>query len=268
VTLEERHSDNLLRPSVVTISEPQVGPSSNLATGTAYWAIAFICAMACAGFALTMLVFYPGYLTRDATYVYGYVQSGYLGDWQSPLMTLLWSLIDPISPGSGSMFLLTATLYWLGFAIAALAVARRSAALAIAVLLLAFAPPAFWFLAMIWRDVLFGTVWLFAAAIIYFAADRSRDGRLGWKVRGLALAFVGLGILLRPNAIIAAPLLVAYVAWPARFEWKRTALLFVPAVLASYGFIHFVYYGVLDVHRDHPLQSVVVFDLGGITYLT
>jgi hypothetical protein len=260
LTLGERPSSN---PSLVLARKPSRG-----ATGTAYATMALICAMACAGFALTMLVFYPGYLTRDAAFVYGYVHSGYLGDWQSPLMTLLWRLIDPISPGSGSMFLLTATLYWLGFTIAASVVARRSVALAIAVLLLALAPPAFWFLAMIWRDVLFGTVWLCAAAIIYFAADRSRGNRLGWKVRALALALVALGILLRPNAIIAAPLLIAYVAWPTRFAWKRTALLFVPGVLASYGLIHLVYYGILDVHRDHPLQSVVVFDLGGITYLT
>jgi hypothetical protein len=241
---------------------------SRVATVMAYVATALVCITACVGFALTILVFYPGYMTRDAAYVYGYVQSGYLGDWQSPLMTMLWRLIDPISLGSGSMFLLAATLYWLGFAIAALAVARRSGALAVAVLLLALAPPAFWFLAMIWRDVLFGAVWLSAAAIIYFAAGRSRDGLLDWKVRGWALALVGLGILLRPNAIVAAPLLIAYVAWPARFEWRRTALLFVPAVLAGYGLIHFVYYGILDVHRDNPLQSVVVFDLGGITYLT
>jgi hypothetical protein len=260
VTLGGRQSDN---PSLVLARQP-----SRVAAVMAYGAMALVCAMACAGFALTILVFYPGYLTRDATYVYGYVHSGYLGDWQSPLMTILWRLIDPISPGSGSMFLLTATLFWLGFTVPALAVARRSGALAIAALLLALAPPAFWFLAMIWRDVLFGTVWLLAAAMIYFAADRSRGGRLGWKMRGSALALVGLGILLRPNAIIAAPLLIAYVAWPARFEWKRTALLFVPAVLAGYGLIQFVYYGILAVHRDNPLQSVVVFDLGGITYLT
>jgi hypothetical protein len=79
-----------------------------------------------------------------------------------------------------------------------------------------------------------------------------------------APALVGLGILLRPNAIIAAPLLIGYVVWPARFEWRRTALLFVPAVLAGYGLIQLVYYGILDVHRDNPLQSVMVFDLGGM----
>jgi hypothetical protein len=36
------------------------------ATGTPFGAIALVAAMACAGFALTMAVFFPGYLTRDA----------------------------------------------------------------------------------------------------------------------------------------------------------------------------------------------------------
>jgi len=190
--------------------------------GAAHGTIVLVCVMAGVGLALTILVFYPGYLTRDATFVRGYVENWYLGDWQSPLMTIVWRLIDPISPGTGSIFLLMATLYWLGFAMAALAVARRSGGLAIAVLLLALVPPAFMLLAMIWRDILFGAAWLLAAAIIYFVADRS--GSSYWAVRGLALVLVGFGILLRPNAIIAAPLLIAYVAWPACFEWKRAAL--------------------------------------------
>jgi hypothetical protein len=49
--------------------------------------------MACAAFALTILFFFPGYLTRDASFVHSYAQEWYLGDWQSPLMTILWRLI-------------------------------------------------------------------------------------------------------------------------------------------------------------------------------
>ena len=85
-----------------------------------------ICAMVAAGFALTILVFYPGYMTNDATFVYQYTKERAYGDWQSPVMTLLWRLIDPIAPGSASMFLLIAALYWLGFAVVALALVRRS----------------------------------------------------------------------------------------------------------------------------------------------
>jgi hypothetical protein len=244
------------------ISVPHPDRQSAPAYGT--WLPVLLLALA--GFALTVLSLYPGYMTNDGTYVHSYIQDWQLGDWQSPLQTMIWWLIDPIAPGPGSMFLLIVTLYWTGFAVIALTVARRSAALALAVPLLALALPAFILLSMIWRDILLSATWLVAAAILYAVADRS--GRLRLLVQGLALILIGLGILLRPNAIVAAPLLIAYAIWPARFEWKRTALLFVPALLAGYGLIHLVYYEILQVKRENPLHSLLVFDLGGITHFT
>ena len=81
MTPGERHPDNLsLHPSPVTISQSQARQPST----TAYGVTVLVCLMACAGLVLTVLVFYPGYLTEDAAYVHGYVQTGYLGDWQSP----------------------------------------------------------------------------------------------------------------------------------------------------------------------------------------
>jgi hypothetical protein len=217
-----------------------------------------------AGFAATVLALFPGYLTNDATFVYDYVRDWHLGDWQSPLETMLWWLIDPIAPGPGSLFLLIITLYWLGFGLVALAVARRAGAVAIAVPLLALAPPAFILLSMLWRDMLFSGFWLLAAALLYLVADRTGPLRLAMQI--LALVLIGGGILLRPNAIVAAPLLIAYAIWPTRVEWKRTALLFVPALLAGYGVIHLFYYDILNVKRENPLHSLLVFDLGGTSY--
>src|SRR5262245_49720462 len=77
-----------------------------------------------AGFALTLVVFHPGYLTIDASWVYKATTGG-LGDWQSPVMSVLWRVIDPIAPGSLSMFLLMALLYWTGFGLVAFTVARH-----------------------------------------------------------------------------------------------------------------------------------------------
>ena len=223
-----------------------------------------VIAMLATGFALTLLVFYPGYLTNDATYVYQFMQDWRFGDWQSPLMSMIWRLVDPIAPGSGSMFLLIAVLYWLGFGLVAFAVARRSALLGLVVPLLAVTPPAVMLVAMIWRDVLFGVVWLVAAAIVYATVQQ----RVRWPMQALAVVLIAVGVLLRPNAFVAAPLLAAFAIWPMRFGWKRTAILFIPALAAGYALIQIVYYGILDVKREHPLHSLIVFDLGGITHFT
>ena len=107
-----------------------------------------------------------GYLTNDTTFVYQYMRDWHFGDWQSPLMSMLWWVIDPISPGPGSMFLLISFSYWLGFALVGIALARRSILLGVVVPLLGLVPPSFMMLVMIWRDILFASTWLLAAAIV------------------------------------------------------------------------------------------------------
>ena len=59
---------------------------------------------AAAGFALTVLVFYPGYSTADARYVYADAIAWRFGDWQSPAMAVVWRLIDPGLPAGAEEF--------------------------------------------------------------------------------------------------------------------------------------------------------------------
>src|SRR6478736_1189467 len=196
-----------------------------------------------AGYALTVLVFYPGYSTVDARYVYADAMAWRFGDWQSPAMGVLWRLIDPIAPGAASMFLLTATLYWLAFGMLALLAGRRSPWLGFATPLVALMPPAFFFLGMVWRDVLFAVVWLTAAVLAFFAADCT--ARLRAAMQAVSLLLVAFGVLLRPNAVLAAPILAAYAIWPMHFDVKRTAIAFIPALLLFSALVPFVYYGAL-----------------------
>ena len=43
-------------------------------------------------------------------------------------------------------------------------------------------------------------------------------------------------------------------------------IVFVPAVIAFFALVQVVYYGALGATRQHPLQSIMVFDLGGISH--
>jgi len=223
-----------------------------------------IAAMTAAGFALTLYVFYPGVMTFDSFYVYKDMTNGTFGDWQSPVMLALWSLIDPIAPGMGSMLILTVALYWLAFGVAALAIAQRSAQLAMALPILALSPPAFVMVGVIWRDILFAVVWMLGAVAVFAVTGRDRKSRIPIQIAAFGLFL--FGVLLRPNALAAAPILAAYIAWPHRFSWKRTAALYVPVALALFGLVQLVYYGVFNAKREHPLHSIVVFDLGGISH--
>ena len=222
--------------------------------------------LAAAGFGLTLLIFYPGIMTYDAKYVYEDIAKHTLGDWQSPVMTVLWAWIDPIAPGSGSMFLLTAATYWLAFGVLGCTLAGRSAALGALPLLLALLPPAFVFVGVLWRDVLLAVTWLLAIVLTFVVTDR--PSRLRVPIQIIAFTLCCLGVLLRPNSIVAAPLLAIYIIWPLQMRWKRTAILFVPTIAAFFGLVQIVYYGVLGATRQHALQSIMIFDLGGISHFT
>lgn len=226
--------------------------------------LALVAALAAAGFALTLYVFYPGVMTYDARYVYEDIAKGALGDWQSPMMTVLWALIDPVAPGPASMLLLMSLLYWLAYALIAAKLAHSSRAAAIVLLLLAMTPPAFAFTGIIWRDVLFADTWLIASALAFATTGSGKTMKI--LAQAAALALLALGVLLRPNALIAAPILGAAIVWPAQFSWKRTAIALIPGAIACFALVQIVYYGALGATRQHPLQSVMVFDLGGISH--
>jgi hypothetical protein len=226
----------------------------------------YIALLIAAGYGLTLAIFYPGVMTYDAKFVYEDIGKGVLGDWQSPVMTVLWGAIDPVARGAGSLFLLIATTYWLSFGLLAVVVAHRSSRFATVLPLLALAPPAFVFVGILWRDVLFAITWLLAAAVAFSVAERG--ARLRVPAQALALGLWALGVLLRPNALIAAPILGAYIAWPRQMSWKRTAILYVPAMLGFFALVQGVYYGALGATRQHPLHSIMVFDLGGISHFT
>ena len=215
-------------------------------------------------FALTLRIFWPGVMTWDATYVYSYIARGQAGDWQSPVMTWLWSVIDPIAPGAGSMFLCIATVYWLAFAVLALVLARRSAWRGPVTVLLGLAPPAFVFVGIIWRDILLAGAWLLAAALAFAVAERR--GALRLAAQAVALALLAFGFLLRPNALFAAPILAAYLVWPQRFDLKRAAFLYIPAALVLAVMEPLVYYVLLGAKHEAVLHAIFVFDLGGISH--
>lgn len=225
-----------------------------------------VTALVTAGYSLTLAIFYPGIMTYDAKFVYEDIAKGVLGDWQSPVMTVLWRLIDPIAPGSASMFLLIATSYWLAFGLLALVLARRTSPLALLPPLLALLPPAFVFAGIIWRDVLLATSWLLAAGIVFAAADSAP--RMRRPAQLLAVMLCAFGVLLRPNALPAAPILLAYLIWPMQLSVKRTAILFIPAAAGLFALVQVVYYGVLGATRQNPLQSIMIYDLGGISHFS
>jgi hypothetical protein len=107
---------------------------------------------------------------------------------------------------------------------------------------------------------------LLAAAIAFAVSERPSPIRSTGQV--LALVLLISGVLLRPNALLAAPILTAYIVWLSRVSLRKAAVLYVPAVIGLLGIVQLVYYGILDAKRQHPLQTIMIFDLGGTSHFS
>ena len=176
--------------------------------------IASVAILLAIGFALTLVIFYPGVMTFDSKYLHEYAMKGTMGDWQSPVMVWLWGLIDPIAPGAGSMFLLIAATYWLGFGLLSLTLASRGTDGRVAAAVAghdAAVPGAC-------RSHLARRPLCNVLAARGVDCVRGRRAAIVDQIAGqaLALALVVFGVLLRPNALLAAPILAAYAIWLSR----------------------------------------------------
>jgi len=87
-----------------------------------------------AGWALTLAVYRPGFAMYDTLVQYRQVVSGRYDDWHPPAMARLWAALTWIAPGQAPLFVVQMTLYWLGFALLALALARNGRVRAAALL--------------------------------------------------------------------------------------------------------------------------------------
>jgi len=108
----------------------------------------------------------------------------------------------------------------------------------------------------------FAAAWLLAATLTFAAMQT----RFRVPVLAAAMALLLFGVLLRPNALVAAPLLGAYLLYPINFQVPRAALLYAPIAVTLLGLQQFIYYGVLHATLQHAAQSIMVFDLGGISH--
>ena len=228
--------------------------------------IAAVLVLLAAGYALTILVFHPGYITIDASYVYAAAKDWRFGDWQSPAMSIAWWLIDPLAPGRAEHVPAHRHILLGGLRPAR---AHRGAPLGVACLatpLIALTPPAFVFVGMIWRDVLFGGG---------LAARRGDDARGGRSPETAAPAGAGVGIArgrLRRAAAAERHL---------RGRAARRLRGLADALRSKADRDHVRARGrrLLRAHsacllrdarrqRQNPLHSLLVFDLGGITHFS
>jgi hypothetical protein len=224
----------------------------------------FAAITALAGFALTILTFYPGFMTPDSFAQFDQGVAFHFDDWQPPIMAFVWSLLDAIRPGPEPMLFMQAGLYWGGVYYLLSTMRTRSTAVRWIVTALLFSPAVLNFAGVIWKDVQLAAVWAFVIGCTF--GLRARGTQLRWPIKALLIAILAYGALVRQNSgLVAGPLLLYVLTGNpvARRIWITVAIYAAVAVgaLASGQAVN----RLLRAEHTRIAEALFAFDLAGVS---
>ena len=220
-----------------------------------------IFAVACTGFCLSILAFWPGFMEFDSFDQYAQaIGREPLNDWHPVIMALLWRVLIRFHDGPEPMLLLQMALYWSGFLYLALQMLRRGRpALAWGAILIPFLPFLLNFSGVVWKDTHMALAFFWAALILAFAR------RSMWSAAtSLLLIFYGLAV--RHNGIAAAlPLLILWghnFAGLINIRHRFSAALFTAGAAATILVLtNFAIDRLLAVEQTNPLHHQMLNEI-------
>ena len=216
-------------------------------------------------FLVNLLGRFPGETGPDPEQYHQAVANRF-DDWHPPIMARLWSYFRLLADGFGTMFTFHIVLYWFGFGIIALALARAGRFLTSWGVLCVSVFPLFLMLNInIGNDVGMAVTFLAAFGVIFWF--RIKDAKIPILADGIVAALLFYGTLVRTNGVFAVVPLLAYFLYPRSFArpWRLVvasvpiALLMIPASTAFNR-------NVLKAMATNQIGQLQVFDLTGIAY--
>lgn len=165
----------------------------------------FAAVLACA---FSVWLFAPGFMSWDSAFQWYQARSGEFNALHPPMMTLLWSLIEPWWSGPTSMLLLQQAMIWVGLAGIAVSLRLHWSLAVLLMLVVGFWPPLFLMSAHIWKDIPMMGAFLMAVWLLRLELERP-----GWHLLLPALLLVVLACASRHNAITGALPFVVWIVW-------------------------------------------------------
>lgn len=223
------------------------------------------------GIALTVMCYYPGYMSDDSIKQLTQATSGHFTDWQSPLMSGVWSGFDALIPGPLGMLIFHNLMFWLGLTLLVRqALARRLWSYPL-ILAMGLFPPILALLGTIWKDVGMASALLLACSLLFQAQQRQRG--LAWCAAQLAL-FYASGV--RHNAAVAVLPLALWAGIIAQHLFlprtRKPVLIGIGVGLTLFVVLNLASWTVnqrLTAGRTtYPLQQILLHDLVAISIST
>ncbi len=190
-----------------------------------------------AGWALTLVLSWPGHLSFDSIVQLHDGRTGYYHSWHPPVMAWLLGVGDALVPGAGLYVLFVTTLTFGSFF--ALMWTRSQTSWAAALVAVLFVPlPQFLLYPMIvWKDVLFAAAAIAGFVSLSLAEAHWKRGHIRAFLLAASFLLAVLATLTRQNGLIALVAIAAAFAWivARNSNWVRGAICGVAALVAAGG---------------------------------
>ncbi len=247
-----------------------------------------LCALALAGWGVTVVAFHPGIVAVDSIWQYAEAIGGHFTDHHPAVVSWTWGLLHRLWPTPVGVVWLHAFLIWAALVLFADGARRRGATGAWRVMLVGWLPPVIGIEGMVWKDIgMTGALGL-AAALLYRAsagwrtaswsgAPRGGHGpstggptgndRLDPRIVALVALLSFYAIVSRANAVIAVMPVLAWgcwLAWPRVRTAGRCAVVTLGASMVFLALGSVIEHRLLDAKRAYLAQYLYVFDLAAI----
>ena len=225
--------------------------------------------VAITGILLYCFCFYPGFHGEGITWQLRQARTGMINDWNPPFLSYLWSFLDRIIPGMGGLFLLHASLFWIGISLFADYCFRDNPGKFIVPLLVGLYLPLLCVFGDVMKDSGVAGAWCFACGLLLNAKKRN-------SFLSLMLGLLGLlyGMAIRHNGFIVAFPLFFWAAsilrngWMHFHPWLRRlhiGLLGTIFFIGSVGGINLFERVVIQPEMRHTSQEIMVYDLAAVS---
>ncbi|EFH2872183.1 hypothetical protein GKQ19_11915 [Escherichia coli] len=165
------------------------------------------------------------------------------------------------------MLLLECFLYWGGLLLISLSIPQTYKKISLSVIVVGFMPFAVGTLSHIWKDVLHAVIWLCAVGFICLSISKYNGQNK--KILLLAGVMLFIGSMVRFNAMFGLLPLVWLLFNKSKFQsWKKWVIILFLFPACSILFTTTFNYGFLNAEKSRVHQSLIVFDLGGISHFS
>jgi hypothetical protein len=186
------------------------------------------------------------------------------GDWQPPVMALVWSWLLRISGNPGSLLVCHQFLHWLGFGLMADGCMRANMPRRACVILAAGAFPFFVFYdRIVLKDVGMGSALIAASGLMFWFVVQKKSIPV-WAVL-LSAIFILYATLIRTNAVFAlGPILCLYLVRGRQLSLTRVVGVWALSALLTVPLSDWINHRLIGAKLQDPIQSLQLFDLMGI----